>query len=95
MLGNGYQAALLYGANDKGTCSIQVVGSSDNTWNKFGIPHKMTHSALVVMYDVQIKLNLLIVLLAMEAGKHHTYSAYANSCHLQTDTFLFPLSHNH
>ncbi len=27
--------------------------------------------------------------------KTHTYSAFANSCPLQTDTFLFPLIHSH
>ncbi len=28
-------------------------------------------------------------------GLHTMYSAFANSCPLQTDTFLFPLIHSH
>ncbi len=32
---------------------------------------------------------------AQPSGKSLMYSAFANSCPLQTDTFLFPLIHSH
>ncbi len=48
----------------------------------------------IYIYNLLESLLILYILIRLGPGGKQ-YSAFANSCPLQTDTFLFPLIHSH